>query len=191
MKTKKSYTFILAGSLAVFVFSANSFAQQTTQPNTAEVTESVIKATERIQNLRAQVEEIQSKEEKLRERLLRIDEEMLPASLEKLTVAAGSTRPEEIRDSRRRQLENEKTSIQKQIDLLAQSRQRLEMSIATTQPVVTRQSGAEIANQNINSELPSAGAKTGSVIAPSRARIQPRKPVVRKPIQKSRRRTRQ
>lgn len=113
-----------------FAFSTNTFAQQ----DPAKLTESVAQTTDKIENLRTQVKEIEIKKAILQDRIRQLDEAMLPENLERATVTAGSTRPEELRENRRLQFETERKGVQSQIDLLEQSRLRLEMSIATTMP---------------------------------------------------------
>ncbi|MCA1575348.1 MAG: hypothetical protein LC770_12595 [Acidobacteria bacterium] len=53
-------------------------------------------------------------------------EYLKPENIEKGLAGIGSTRPEELREQRRRQLEIEKKSVQTRLDQLATSRTRLE-----------------------------------------------------------------
>jgi hypothetical protein len=116
--------------VTTFVLSTNAFAQQ----DPAKTTENIIQTNYKIAGLRAQVVEIETKKANLVDRIRQLDEQMLPENLERTTVAAGSTRPEELRENRRLQLETEKKAVLSQIDLLEQNRLRIEMSIATTTP---------------------------------------------------------
>jgi len=56
-------------------------------------------------------------------------EYLKPENIEKGLAGIGSTRPEELREQRRRQLEIEKKSVQTRLDQLATSRNRLETGI--------------------------------------------------------------
>ena len=93
-----------------------------------------------IEGLRSQLSDVQKKETELQARVKQLDEDMRPENLEKFFALQGSTRPEEQREQRRRQLENEKTRVQAQLDQLAQSRVRLETAIATAEAAAYQQS---------------------------------------------------
>lgn len=93
-----------------------------------------------IDGLRSQLSDVQKKETELQARVKQLDEDMRPENLEKFFALNGSTRPEELREQRRRQLESEKTRVQAQLDQLAQSRVRLETAIATAEAAAYQQS---------------------------------------------------
>ena len=93
-----------------------------------------------LEGLRSQLSDVQKKEAELQARIKQLDEDMRPESLEKFFALNGSTRPEEQREQRRRQLESEKTRVQAQLDQLAQSRIRLETAIATAEAAAYQQS---------------------------------------------------
>jgi uncharacterized protein YlxW (UPF0749 family) len=59
-----------------------------------------------------------------------IDYALKPENIERVTSGYGTTRPEEARDSRRRQLEGEKARLQAQLRILETSRARLETAVA-------------------------------------------------------------
>jgi chromosome segregation ATPase len=86
-------------------------------------------AQERAANLRQQLAEVQAKQTELEIRLQQVDEDLKPENIEKSLAGIGSTRPEELREQRRRQLEIEKKSLQTRLDQLATSRTRLETGI--------------------------------------------------------------
>lgn len=130
MRVAKFRNLLVTLSAIMFVFSTHSIAQQ----DAAKATESAIQTTDKIEDLRTQIAEIEIKKTALQEKIRQLDEAMLPENLERTTVVAGSTRPEDLRENRRRQLETEKKAAESQIELLEQSRLRIEMSIATTQP---------------------------------------------------------
>jgi hypothetical protein len=126
--------------------------------------------------LRSQLSELETKQSALQTRLQDLDEKLKPENIEKSLAGVGSTRPEEVREQKRRQLEIERNGVQKQLDLLATSRTRLEASIARADAEAYRQSAAPqtVAPQSVTTQ-PSAGP---AVIEP---RIKPApKPRVRK-----------
>jgi peptidoglycan hydrolase CwlO-like protein len=93
-----------------------------------------------VESLRSQLSEVQKKEEELQARVRQLDEDLKPENIEKAFALNGSTHPEELREQRRRQLEGQKANVQTQLDQLAQSRTRLETSIATAEAAAYRQS---------------------------------------------------
>jgi DNA repair exonuclease SbcCD ATPase subunit len=97
-------------------------------------------AAQRAENLRTQLQDVQSKEAELQMRVQQLDVELRPESIERYFAAAGSTRPEELREQRRRQLQNEKESALARLDQLAASRTRLESAILTADGEAYQQS---------------------------------------------------
>ncbi len=97
-------------------------------------------AAQQVENLRAQLNDVQRREEELQTRMRRLDEDLRPENIERYFALNGSTRPEELREQRRRQLERQKAGVQAQLDQLAQSRTRLETSIATAEAAAYRES---------------------------------------------------
>lgn len=93
-----------------------------------------------VENLRSQLSDAQKKEEELQARVKQIEEDMKPENIEKVFALNGSTRPEELREQHRRQLENEKTNVRAQLDVVVQSRTRLETALATAEAAAYRQS---------------------------------------------------
>lgn len=92
--------------------------------------ERLSRAETRAENLRAQLRDVQMKEADLQARADQLEWDLKPENIERTLYNTGSTRPEEARDARRQQLENERTRVRSQLDLFAQSRTRLESAIA-------------------------------------------------------------
>ena len=86
-------------------------------------------AQERAANLRRQLVEVQAKQAEMETRLQQLEENLKPENIEKGLAGIGSTRPEELREQRRRQLEIERKSVQTRLEQLATSRTRLETGI--------------------------------------------------------------
>src|SRR5918999_362412 len=93
-----------------------------------------------VENLRSQLSDVEKRESELQTRIKQLDEDLRPENIEKFFALNGSTRPEELREQRRRQLENEKARVQTQLEQLGQSRVRLETAIATAEAAAYRQS---------------------------------------------------
>ena len=99
-------------------------------------------AQERAANLRQQLAEVQAKQTELETRLQQLDEDLKPENIEKGLAGIGSTRPEDLREQRRRQLEIEKKSVQTRLDQLGNSRSRLETAIVQADAAAYHSSAA-------------------------------------------------
>jgi hypothetical protein len=84
-------------------------------------------------DLRAQLVELQARETELQARARQLDEDLKPENIERSLAGVGSTRPEELRELRRRQLTIERDSVRAQLKILATSRERLEASLRTAE----------------------------------------------------------
>jgi hypothetical protein len=93
--------------------------------------ERLTRAEQRAESLRAQLIDVETKLADLSIKVDQLDYMLKPENIERSTQGAGTVHPEDARDTRRRQLENEKARAQAQIKLLETSRARLEPSIAT------------------------------------------------------------
>jgi chromosome segregation ATPase len=109
--------------------------------------------TSTVESLRSQLSDAQKKEDELQARVRQIEEDMRPENIEKALALNGSTRPEELREQRRRQLETERTNVRSQLDQLAQSRTRLETAIATAEAAAYRQSALPGSDNNTTTEV--------------------------------------
>lgn len=112
-----------------------------------------------VENLRSQLGDVQKKEAELQERIKQLDKDLKPENIEHSLAPFGSTRPEELREQRRRQLENEKKTVQSQLDQLAASRIRLEKAISTAEAAVYDQS----ANMDASDPLAVVGSESKAV----------------------------
>jgi hypothetical protein len=88
-----------------------------------------VAAAEEAADLRARLVEVQFKEADLHVRLNQFDEALKPDNIERSLAGIGSTRPEEVREQRRRELTIERDGVRGQLDLLVTSRARLETAI--------------------------------------------------------------
>jgi DNA repair exonuclease SbcCD ATPase subunit len=92
--------------------------------------ERLTRAEQRAESLRAQQVDVESKLADLQARLESIEYQLRPEIIERAS-GYGTVHPEEARDARRRQLENERSRVLAQIKILETSRTRLETSVAT------------------------------------------------------------
>ena len=126
MKHKSSFPLLLL----VLTFSLSGFAQEQ-RPETA---------AESLEKLRAQLVDVQAKEEALRARAQELEESLKPENIERSLAGVGSTKPEELRESRRRQLTIARDGVLAQLKLLETSRQRLETAISNAEALAYQQS---------------------------------------------------
>ena len=97
-------------------------------------------AAENVEKLRAQLLDVQTKENELRVRAEQLEESIKPENIERSLAGVGSTRPEELREARRRQLTKERDGVLAQLKTLETSRQRLETAIANAEALAYQQS---------------------------------------------------
>ena len=107
--------------LFVLIFAATANAQESQS------------AAESVENLRFHLLEVQGQQEALKIRAQELDESLKPENIERSLAGVGSTKPEELREARRRQLTIERDGVQAQLRLLDTSRQRLETAIANAE----------------------------------------------------------
>ena len=93
-----------------------------------------------VETLRAQLLDAQAKESELQARERQLDEDLKPENIEHSLAGIGSTRPEELRESRRRQLTIERDGVRAQLRLVSTSRERLEAVIRTAETQAYQQS---------------------------------------------------
>lgn len=87
-------------------------------------------AAQTAENLRAQLRDVQGQETELQLRVQQLDWDLRPENIERYFVGVGTTRPEVMREQRRRWLQLEREGAQAQLDQLAASRLNLEASIS-------------------------------------------------------------
>lgn len=102
------------------------------------IQERLTRAEQRAENLQTQLRDVLEKEANLQAQVERLDEQLRPESIERQAALTGTFRPDELRDSIRRQLEAEKRRVSAQLNVLAASRTRLETALANADQVVGR-----------------------------------------------------
>ena len=100
--------------------------------------ELLTRAEQRAEALRKELLERTEKETSFRSRLVQIEEEVRPESIERALNPIGSTRSVELRDVRRRVLENERRGVESLLNQTTQSRLRLEDDVRQADALVSR-----------------------------------------------------
>ena len=116
---------------------------------TASVTaQDASNGSQSLDTLRSQLLDAQAKEAELEARQHQLDEDLKPENIERSLAGIGSTRPEELRESRRRQLSIERDGVRTQLKLVTTSRERLESVIRTAETQAYQQSASAL-NQTL------------------------------------------
>ncbi|HXD33384.1 MAG TPA: hypothetical protein VN643_19840 [Pyrinomonadaceae bacterium] len=97
-------------------------------------------AAEVAAGLRAQLAEVKTQQTDLQLRLQTLDEALKPENIQNSLAGVGSTRPEDLREQRRRQLETEKAGVVAQLERLSLSQRRLENAVAAAEAAAYQQS---------------------------------------------------
>ena len=96
------------------------------------------RAEERAEILRKQLIELIEKETQFKMRLAQLEEDMRPENIERALSTYGTTRTVEIRETRRRVLENEKRGVESLLQITSQSRLRLEEDVRQADQLVSK-----------------------------------------------------
>ncbi len=100
--------------------------------------ERLTRAEERAENLRKQLADVIEREAAINSKLEQLDYQTRPENIQSETAVIGSLRPEDVRESRRKMLESEKTRIREQLTLLQTNRAKLETAVANADSLVER-----------------------------------------------------
>src|SRR5574341_394206 len=134
--------------------------------------ERLSRAEQRSADLWKQLREVESQQADLESRLEEIDYALKTENIDRALAGYGSTRPEEVREQRRRQLESEKLRVHKQLDQLAANHARLETSIAAADAEVERlrkrlDAADQSALENAKTAAQSDGASPAATPSPT------------------------
>lgn len=99
------------------------------------------KAEQRAESLRKQTFDLIEKENTVRARLDLIEIDIRPETIEKNVAMAGTLRPEELRDARRRSLSVERTNLQNLLTEIQRTRASLEQNLLRADALVERMRG--------------------------------------------------
>ena len=93
---------------------------------------------QRAEVMRKQLIELTEKETAFKTRLMQIDEDMRPDSIDRSIMLVGSTRTSDMRETRRRVLDNERKGVESLLNQTSQSRARLEEDVRQADALVAR-----------------------------------------------------
>jgi len=96
------------------------------------------RAEQRAEVMRKQLLELIEKEASFKTRLVQVEEDMRPDSVERSISLIGSTRTSDLRDVRRRVLENERKGVESLLNQTSQSRARLEDDVKQADALVLK-----------------------------------------------------
>jgi hypothetical protein len=100
--------------------------------------ERLTRAEQRAESLRAQLRDVTDKEFNYQERLAQIEDELQPDAIQRRAAVVGTLNPGSVRDSIQRSLERERDRLRRQLEMITNSRTRLESAVATAEVEVER-----------------------------------------------------
>jgi predicted nucleic acid-binding Zn-ribbon protein len=100
--------------------------------------ERLSRAEQRSAQLRSELREVQQKKGELEAHLEDVEYALKPENIERATAGYGTTRPEDVREQRRKQLESERERVRKQLTEFQASEDRLQQAVATSDAEVDR-----------------------------------------------------
>ena len=100
--------------------------------------ERLSRAEQRSAQLRSELRDVQQKKGELEAHLEDVEYALKPENIERATAGYGTTRPEDLREQRRKQLESERERVRKQLAEFQTSEDRLQQAIATSDAEVDR-----------------------------------------------------
>ena len=86
-------------------------------------------------NFRVQLSEVEVRQAEMQARDEQLEEDLTPENIERSLAGVGSTRPELLREQRRRQLEIARAHVRVRLDELDRSSTRLETAVAEADAV--------------------------------------------------------
>lgn len=150
----------------------NKISQMEESQRTLVDLERLSRAEQRSAELWKQLREVESQQTDLQSRLEEIDYALKPENIERAVAGYGTTRPEELREQRRRQLEGDKLRAQKQLEQLTANHTRLETAIASADAEVERlrkrlDAADQAALENAKAKTQTEGASPAPTPTPS------------------------
>ena len=120
--------------LLAFALIGSAYAQEPTAAETAE-------------QIRFKLLDVQGQQEGLKLRLQELEEALKPENIERSLAGVGSTRPEELREARRRQLTIKRDGVAAQLKILDSARQRLETALGEAEARAYHESARQVPTQ--------------------------------------------
>jgi hypothetical protein len=118
--------------------SADANSAENKQVNISRNLGLLTQVEQRAEMLRKQLLELIEKETALKSRLVQIDEDSRPENIERSLNLIGTTRTVELREARRRILENDRRGVENLLNQTTQSRLRLEEDVRQADAMVAK-----------------------------------------------------
>jgi chromosome segregation ATPase len=134
---------------------------------------------QRIESLRAQLRDVTDKQAALQTRLNQLDEELKPENIQNRAALTGLLDADAARAQVRKQLEDERTRTQQQLDLLNTSQSRLETAISEGEAEAVRRRAAALAPPQTTTSETNQAAPTTTATASNSSSTNPRRPARR------------
>ena len=96
------------------------------------------KAEQRAESLRKQMFDLVEKESSIKMRLDQLENDARPETIDRQVAFAGSLRPEELREMRRKSMESEKTNLQSLLTQVQSSRANLDTNVQRADALVEK-----------------------------------------------------
>jgi hypothetical protein len=100
--------------------------------------ERLSRAEQRSSQLRTELGDVQTKKADLEAHLEQLEYDLKPENIERATAGYGTTRPEELRAQRQRQLESDRSRTRQQLDQLTANEARVQQALAISDIEVDR-----------------------------------------------------
>lgn len=100
--------------------------------------ERLSRAEQQSLQLRTELRDVQAKKADLEAHLEQLEYDLKPENIERATAGYGTTRPEELRAQRQRQLEGDRNRTRQQLDQLTANEARVQQALATSDAEVDR-----------------------------------------------------
>jgi hypothetical protein len=101
-------------------------------------------AAETADNIRLKLLDLQAQQETLKLQAQELEIALKPENIERSLAGVGSTRPEELREARRRQLTIQRDSVLAQLKILETARTRLETSLTVAEGRAYQESARQV-----------------------------------------------
>ena len=113
-------------------------------------------AADTVDRIKLELLDLQAKEEELKLRIAELEEALRPENIERSLAGVGSTRPEELREARRRQLTIQRDGLLAQLNLLQTNRTRLESALAEAEGRAYQESARRAPTQALVAQSPAS-----------------------------------
>jgi hypothetical protein len=122
-------------------------------------------SAESIDELKLQLIDLGAQEEAAKLQAQQLDEALKPENIEHSLAGFGSTRPEELREQRRKELTAQKAAVTAQLQLLAIKRTQLETAISAAEVRAYQQSASGMIENYLGVRVSNSLLRIGMILA--------------------------